>query len=73
MAEKFRVRPLHRQRQGQHKRVRVLNQEELCALLEVDAPNLAARLEALGWRFHRDGAGNLWATASPDGELKRDK
>jgi len=72
MPDKFHLRPLHRQRQGRHKTVRVLNQEELCALLGVEAPSLAEHLEELGWPFHRDGAGRLWAT-QPSDDIKRGK
>jgi len=41
--------------------VRVLDQEELARLLEVEASGLRRRLEELGWRFHEDSMGRLWA------------
>ena len=55
------IRPLHRQR-GRHRTVRVLGEEELVELLGVPAEQLPARLQALGWRFHQDGGGRVWAT-----------
>ncbi|MEZ5559028.1 MAG: hypothetical protein R3E86_10885 [Pseudomonadales bacterium] len=65
--ETFRLRPLHRQRRGRHRQVRVLNQTELSALLGVTPEVLKERLDQLGWRYHEDSTGQLWAT--PQGNL----
>lgn len=64
----FRIRPLHRQRSGRRKRVTVLNQEELAELLDVSVTDLRARLDELGWRYHQDSAGALWATPPPQAD-----
>ncbi len=58
----FKIRPLHRRRTKRRKRVSVLNQQELAELLSVSILNLAGVLDELGWRYHRDSAGALWAT-----------
>jgi len=58
----FRIRPLHRRRKGRRKRVAVLNQDELAQLLNLPLADLRARLDELGWRYHEDSAGALWAT-----------
>jgi DNA-binding transcriptional regulator YdaS (Cro superfamily) len=58
----FRIRPLHRQRGGRRKAVRVLDQAELADLLGVAPADLAQRLNELGWHYHRDSAGRIWAT-----------
>ncbi|MEQ8860064.1 MAG: hypothetical protein RIC56_15575 [Pseudomonadales bacterium] len=55
------IRPLHRQR-GRHKTVRVLGEAELIALLGVSAAELPERLTAIGWRYHEDSVGRVWAT-----------
>lgn len=55
------IRPLHRQR-GRHKTVRVLGEAELTVLLGVSAAELPERLIAIGWRYHEDSAGRVWAT-----------
>lgn len=55
------IRPLHRQR-GRHRTTRVLDQEELAARFGVTADALASRLDELGWRYHRDSTGRIWAT-----------
>jgi hypothetical protein len=56
------IRPLHRQRSGRHRTVRVLGQEELAERLNVAPEGVAERLRELGWRFHQDSAGRIWAT-----------
>ncbi len=58
----FRIRPLHRRRKGRRKRVAVLNQQELSELLNVSPADLRGLLDELGWRYHQDSAGALWAT-----------
>jgi hypothetical protein len=58
----FRIRPLHRQRSGARKSVRVLDQDELAALLGTDRADVGKRLDELGWRYHQDSAGHIWAT-----------
>lgn len=58
----FKIRPLHRGRRGRRKRVEVLNQQELAELLEVDLEHLRNRLDDLGWHYHTDSNGALWAT-----------
>jgi hypothetical protein len=58
----FKIRPLHRRRTRRRKRVAVLNQQELAELLNVSVADLADVLDELGWRYHRDSAGALWAT-----------
>ncbi len=58
----FKIRPLHRRRHGRRKRVAVLNQRELAELLNVSLDDLRARLDELGWRYHQDSTGALWAT-----------
>ena len=55
------IRPLHRQR-GRHRTTRVLDQDELAARFGVPLEALASRLDAEGWRYHRDSAGRIWAT-----------
>lgn len=62
------IRPLHRQRNARHQPVRILDQQELAALLGVEFDAVEARLEQLGWRFHSDSSGRIWATeqAPPD-------
>jgi hypothetical protein len=65
MPDKFRLRPLHRQRQPRRKVVRVLNQDELAERLGVELPQLCGRLNELGWPFHQDSAGRIWATELP--------
>jgi hypothetical protein len=60
--DSFRVRPLHRQRGGRRKPVRVLDQGELARLLRVQPEQVGERLTELGWRFHCDPAGRIWAT-----------
>jgi hypothetical protein len=42
--------------------VRVLDQGELASLLGVDSADVAARLDELGWHYHQDSAGRIWAT-----------
>ena len=61
----FKLRPLHRRRKGRRKRVEVLNQNELAQRLGVGVPQLRQRLDELGWRYHEDSAGALWATPPP--------
>lgn len=58
----FRTRALHRQRTSRRKPVRVLNDTELAERLGVSVAQVADRLTELGWPFHRDSAGRLWAT-----------
>jgi len=58
----FRIRPLHRRRKGRRKRVAVLNQDELAELLKVDPADLRTKLDELGWGYHQDSLGALWAT-----------
>jgi hypothetical protein len=58
----FKIRPLHRRRKGRRKRVAVLNQVELAELLRVSIVDLRATLDDLGWGYHQDSAGALWAT-----------
>ena len=58
----FKLTPLHRRRKGRRKRVEVLNQDELAQRLGVPVPQLRQRLDELGWRYHEDSAGALWAT-----------
>lgn len=55
------IRPLHRQR-GRHRTVRVLGEEELTDLLGVSAAELTDRLDGIGWRYHVDSAGRVWAS-----------
>ena len=62
----FKLRPLHRRRKGRRKRVEVLNQEELAQRLGVAVPQLRQRLDELGWRYHQDSTGALWATPPAD-------
>ena len=62
----FRIRPLHRQRTGRRRPVEVLNQRELAERLGVPLDELRARLDALGWAYHVDSAGALWATVPDD-------
>ena len=66
MPDKFRLRPLHRQRLTRRKTVRVLNQDELSERLGVAAESLPERLAELDWPYHRDGSGRIWATERPD-------
>jgi hypothetical protein len=58
----FRIRPLHRQRNGRRQRVRVLDQNELADLLGVPIAELRKELDDRGWSYHEDSTGNLWAT-----------
>lgn len=58
----FRIRPLHRRRKGRRKRVAVLNQDELAELCKVAPGDLRAKLDELGWSYHQDSLGALWAT-----------
>lgn len=58
----FKIRPLHRQRTGRRPRVQVLDQNELADLLDVPVAELRKELDARGWSYHADSAGNLWAT-----------
>jgi hypothetical protein len=65
----FKLRPLHRRRHGRRKRVEVLNQQELAERLGlegVDCAQLRRRLDQLGWHYHTDSAGRLWATLPAD-------
>lgn len=64
------IRPLHRQRSGRHRTVRVLDHVELAALLDVPEGRVAARLDELGWRFHVDSAGRVWATDQSRREMR---
>ena len=66
----FKLRPLHRRRKGRRKRVEVLNQDELAQRLGVGVEQLRQRLDELGWHYHQDSAGALWATppAEPNPE-----
>lgn len=61
----FHLRPLHRQRSPRHKPARVLGQQELAELLRVAPEDVKARLVTLGWRFHEDSLGAIWATEQP--------
>jgi hypothetical protein len=67
--DSFRVRPLHRLRSRRRKSVQVLNQDELARLLGIDSQDVGNRLDELGWRYHRDSAGCIWATEQ---EMPRD-
>jgi hypothetical protein len=58
----FKIRPLHRRRTRRRKRVSVLNQQELAELLSVSIADLKGVLDELGWRYHQDSEGALWAT-----------
>ena len=58
----FKLRPLHRRRQGRRKRVEVLNQDELAERLGVGLSELRQQLDELGWAYHEDSTGALWAT-----------
>lgn len=58
----FKLRPLHRQRSRRRTPVAVFNHEELAARLEVTVDEVKAKLVELGWSFHEDSGGNLWAT-----------
>lgn len=62
----FKLRPLHRRRKGRRKRVQVLNQDELAARLGVEVTQLAERMDSLGWHYHRDSTGALWASPPED-------
>jgi hypothetical protein len=64
----FKIRPLHRRRKGRRKRVLVLNQNELAELLKVSLTELPTTLNDLGWRYHRDSVGALWATPPDPGK-----
>lgn len=69
MANDKLIRPLHRQRSGRHRTVKVLGQEELAQRFEVPPERVAERLRELGWRFHEDSSGRIWAT---DQDVSRD-
>ena len=58
----FKLRPLHRQRSRRHKTVSVLSQVELAERLGVRPKDVKAKLLELGWSFHEDSAGSLWAS-----------
>jgi hypothetical protein len=59
--------PLHRQRKGRRRPVKVMNHAELAAHFGVEQDQLKAALIEAGWSFHEDAAGKLWA--SVEGEL----
>jgi hypothetical protein len=68
------IRPLHRQRNVRHQPVRILDQQELATLLGVEFDAVEARLEQLGWRFHSDSTGRIWATEqSPPDRVTPDR
>ncbi len=59
------IRPLHRQR-GRHRTARVLDQDELAARFGIAADAVPSHLDALGWRYHQDSTGRIWATDQSD-------
>ncbi len=60
----FKAAPLHRRRRGRRrgKNVRVLDETELCLVLDTTRAELAQELERLGWPYHRDAAQQIWCT-----------
>ncbi len=66
----FKLRPLHRRRHGKRKTVAVLNQQELAERLGVTVALLKKTLDDMGYPYHVDSAGNLWA-APPTEDVRR--
>lgn len=60
------IRPLHRQRGRRYRSVRVFDQDELAERLGIAPADVPQRLSELGWPFHLDGGGRVWATEPPD-------
>ena len=58
----FKIRPLHRQRNRRRKPAQVLDHDELAELLGVSHDNVAQELARLGWGYHEDSNGRVWAT-----------
>ncbi len=56
----FKLRPLHRRR-SRRKPVSVLNHAELAERFGVAHEEVKGKLLELGWRFHEDSSGGLWA------------
>ncbi len=63
---KFKLRRLHKQRRTRHKRVTVMNREELAQYFGVNADQVLQQLLDCGWAHHQDSAGGVWATPPPD-------
>lgn len=58
----FKLRPLHRQRTRRTPTRRVLDQTELAAHFGVEPGEVRCALEAVGWDYHEDAAGRIWAS-----------
>lgn len=58
----FKLRPLHRQRTRRTPTRRVLDQNELAAHFGVEPGEVRSALEAVGWDYHEDAAGRIWAS-----------
>jgi hypothetical protein len=58
----FKLRPLHRQRTRRTPTRRVLDQTELAAHFGVEPGEVKRALEAVGWDYHEDAAGRIWAS-----------
>ncbi len=60
----FKAAPLHRRRRRRRrgKNVRVLDEAELCLVLNKPRSKLTQELERLGWPYHRDAAEQIWCT-----------
>ena len=61
----FKLRPLHRRRKGRRPRIEVLNQQELAERLGVAKDDVKRCLDEIGWAYHQDSAGAIWATPPP--------